>query len=252
MHALRRLLVPTLLVACGDDGGTSTGGPSTTSTGSAPTTSTAGTSTTGTASTIGSSSGVTSGVTTTSAASDGTTTSGTTTSTSGFDTCDPGDTDDPIDHPGDVPTCDAPQVEWMVAHTDCIADCSTTTQLHGEGPAAGLSATRITFNIIHGACGKGLQLQRFHVGSSPLKPAAVVWALLDCGLDPWLGSHPVTGTLADDTPFEATLTIDSYAGDWQSSDPIDPPRLFGSFTGDLVGPFEAVHCGKFDKFLNCA
>lgn len=227
----------------------SSGAPPTTSTSSTTSTTSTTTATTATTTTAHDSSA---GVTTTSAAPDGTSTTGTSTST-GFDTCDPGHTGDTIDDPGDVPDCVEPQVEWKEAHHDCIADCSTETELHGEGPAAGLHATRITFNIVAGVCGKGIQLQRFHIGSNPLQPAATVWAGLDCGLDPWLGSFPVTGRLADDTPFEATLTLDSYSGDWQSPDPVDPPRLFGSFTGDLVGSFEAVHCGKFDIYYdNCA
>lgn len=32
-------------------------------------------------------------------------------------------------------------------------------------------------------------------------------------------------------------------------DPVDSPRLFGSFSGDLVGPFEATHYALNDGYL---
>lgn len=49
------------------------------------------------------------------------------------------------------------------------------------------------------------------------------------------------------------MTIDSYAGDWESADPVDPSRLFGSFSGDIIGPFEATHCAAIDMYYtNCA
>ncbi len=49
------------------------------------------------------------------------------------------------------------------------------------------------------------------------------------------------------------MTIDGSTGDWMSADPIDPSRIFGTFAGDLVGPFEAVHCASLDKsFWNCS
>ena len=158
---------------------------------------------------------------------------------------------DPI--PTDAPNCVDPQVDWQEKHVDCALDCSTKTSLHGVGPAAGLVlVSRITFDVSYGACGKGLHLRRLHLGH-PSAPTAVVWVGLTCGLDPWLGAHAVTGTLADETPFTATLTIDGYAGDWVSPDPIDPPRLFGTFSGDLVGPFEATHCASNDGYQdNCA
>ena len=91
------------------------------------------------------------------------------------------------------------------------------------------SVTRITFGITYGACGKGLALERLYLRNNPYKRQAIVWAGIECALDPWIGDHVVQGRLADDTPFTATMTIDSYAGDWESADPVDPPRLFGSF-----------------------
>jgi hypothetical protein len=49
------------------------------------------------------------------------------------------------------------------------------------------------------------------------------------------------------------MTLESYSGDWLSADPVDPPRLIGSFSGALVGPFEAVHCGSLDaSSSNCS
>ena len=81
----------------------------------------------------------------------------------------------------------------------------------------------------------------------------LVHAGLECALDPFLGSHEVGGWLLDSTDIDVTMTIESYAGDWHSEDPVDPRRLLGHFAGDLVGPFEAIHCAELDVFYdNCA
>jgi len=52
--------------------------------------------------------------------------------------------------------------------------------------------------------------------------------------------------------FRATRTGWCFTSIWVSDDPVDPPRLLGSFSGDLVGPFEAVHCAALDLYYdNC-
>lgn len=169
------------------------------------------------------------------------------TTTTGFETCGEGETVAVEPVPADVPDCADPQVEWLEEHFGCALECSDATRIHGEGPAAGLLlVSQITFSINYGACGHGLRLQRFFLGH-PLAPQATVWVWLECGLDPWLGTFAVDGSLADQTEFSAMLTIDGYAGDWHSPDPVDPPRLFGSFSGDLVGPFDATHCALNDS-----
>ncbi len=184
-----------------------------------------------------------------------TTAEATATSTTGLEPCEDtmAATIDTEDWPGSPPQCVDPQVEWKSHHIDCRIDCSTMTQLHGEGPAAGLRPVmQIAFGVDYSACGSGLTLSRFYLGH-PIKPLAIVNAYIECALDPWLGAHPVSGFLPDETPFEATMMIDSYAGDWLSEDPADPPRLLGSFSGDLVGPFEAIHCAAFDIYYdNCS
>jgi len=235
-----------LVAACGPGAGSSSGGMTggdvtvAAATG-APTTSTSGTSEITVTTTTS--------MTTTSGSS---TSDGAATSTSGFESCE-----DTIlatsfleDVVGDVPQCVDAQVEWKSEHLDCRIDCSTMTQIQGQGPAAGLSpVTQVTFGVVYGACGKGITLRQFHLGH-PIKPQAIAQANIECGLDPWLGAHPVGGELPDETPFVTLMTIDSYAGDWLSDDPVDPPRLFGSFSGDLVGPFEAVHCAALDVYYD--
>jgi hypothetical protein len=217
----------------------------------APTTSTSGSS--GSSGTSGTSE-VTIADTTTTTTSGSSTSDGGATSTAGFEPCE-----DTIlattfleDGAGTVPKCVDAQVDWKSEHIDCKLDCSTMTDVHGDGPAAGMSpVTQVTFGIIYGACGTGITLRQFHLGH-PVKPQAIAQAYLECALDPWLGEHPVGGNLSDETPFDAVMMIDSYAGDWFSADPVDPPRLLGSFSGDLVGPFEAVHCAALDLFYdNC-
>lgn len=153
--------------------------------------------------------------------------------------------------PAEVPICDVPQVEWFREHPDCRVDCSTMTEIHGVGPLAGMPVvTQVSFGVAYSPCWSGLGLHRIRLGSL-VKPQIDLHPALECGLDPWLGAHIFQGKLPDETPFEVTLTIESYAGDWMSEDPIDPPRLLGSFSGDLVGPFEAIHCGGLDYTTNC-
>lgn len=166
--------------------------------------------------------------------------------TTGFETCGEWESTGVEPVPAEIPFCVDPQVEWNEEHFDCVIECSMATQLHGEGPAASLVlVSRITFSVAYGLCGKGLMLQRLFLGH-PLAPKATVGAWIDCGLDPWVGTFPVDGRLADQTEFSAMMTIDGYAGDWISPNPVDPPRLFGSFSGDLVGAFEATHCSAND------
>jgi len=153
--------------------------------------------------------------------------------------------------PAWVANCTNPQIDWFSDHSDCLVDCSTMTEIHGAGPAAGLpTITQVAFGVTFSPCVAGLTLQRMNLGSLT-KPQFQLYPNLECGLDPWLGEHAITGQLPDATPIEIILKIDSYAGDWVSEDPIDPPRLFGSFSGDLVGPFEAIHCSALDKHYNC-
>lgn len=174
---------------------------------------------------------------------------GTTTAGPAFATCGE-ETDTGVDPvPADVAFCVDPQIDWLEEHLDCALDCSDKTLIHGEGPAASLlMISQITFDIGYGPCGEGLLLRRLFLGH-PSAPKATVSAYLECGLDPWIGAHAVKGRLADGAAFTATLTIEGYAGDWVSPAPVDPPRLFGAFAGDLVGPFEATHCAMNDGFL---
>lgn len=200
-------------------------------------------------STTGEQASSTTSAATSTGASTGTTSGGSTTAEPSFETC--GEmTDTGVDDvPADVAICINPQINWLAQHVDCALDCSDKTLVHGEGPAASLVlVSQITFDIGYGPCGYGLLLRRLYLGH-PSAPKATVSAYLECGLDPWIGAHPVVGWLADQTPFKATLTIDGYSGDWNSPDPVDPPRLFGSFSGDLVGPFEATHCALNDGYL---
>ncbi len=154
-------------------------------------------------------------------------------------------------YPADVPVCDVPQVEWYREHPDCRVDCSTMTEIHGVGPLAGMPVvTQISFGVAYSPCWSGLGLYLIRLGCL-VKPQLDLYPTLECGLDPWLGAHIIQGKLPNDAPFEVTLTIESYAGDWMSEDPVEPPRLLGSFSGDLIGPFEAIHCGGLDYTTNC-
>ena len=166
---------------------------------------------------------------------------GITTSSTGVAPCEDTIGGDPglEEVPGDNPKCADPQIEWLEDHVDCLVDCSTMTEIHGADAAAGLPViTQASFGVAYSVCGQGLALRFLRLGGLA-NPQVDFYMFLECGLDPWLGQYVITTTLPDNTPIETTLTIEGYSGDWISEDPIDPPRLFGSFSGHLAGPFEA-------------
>jgi len=145
------------------------------------------------------------------------------------------------------------QWDWNEPHVDCLVDWPTTTMIHGEGSAAGLPpVTRVFFGVGYYACEDGLFLLPI-VLADPFQPAATLYGGARCGPELWLGESEREGELApSETPISATLKIDGFAGDWMSAEPVDPPRLFGSLAGDLVGSFEAVHCAALDEVIdNC-
>ena len=85
-------------------------------------------------------------------------------------------------------------------------------------------------------------------------PGAVVFGGAECGPELWIGEYEREGKLSGSkTPIDVAMTIAGFTGDWMSVDPIDPPRIFGTFAGDLVGSFEAVHCAALDNYYwECA
>ncbi len=155
-------------------------------------------------------------------------------------------------------SCEAPFVDWGEEHVDCMIDWPTMTAVHGEGPAAGLiPVTRVFFGVVYYNCGgdglDGLWLWQV-VLDDPFMPAGVVRGGASCGPEGWIGEYEGEGTLSgSETPFSVMVTIDGFTGDWMSVDPVDPPRLLGTFARDLVGPFEAVHCAALDRYFGeCA
>jgi len=74
--------------------------------------------------------------------------------------------------------------------------------------------------------------------ASSTRPSKLLAGILEDAKDP-------------EVPLSLELTIDGFAGDWDDADPVDdPPRILGSFAGDLVGAFEAVHCAALDGYSN--
>lgn len=151
----------------------------------------------------------------------------------------------------DLPGFCMPETDWNEEHVDCLSDWPTSTKLEAKGPAAPLgTVTQMLFGVLNQACIEGLSLEPIPIGD-PLMPKAVLYGTVaDCGPEQWPGVYDLEGVLADDTHFFTTMTIDGYAGDWLSADPLDPPRFFGSFSGDLVGAFEAIHCAAIDVVIN--
>ncbi len=149
--------------------------------------------------------------------------------------------------------CEPPPKEWHNEHFDCVLDQPTMTQVHGEGPAGTLPpTTHVFFGVTHGACDGSLRMNGMTVGADPMMPDAAVFVGRGCGPDGWLGGDLAVGKLSPDAvPLSLELTIDGFVGDWDDADPVDdPPRILGSFTGDLVGAFEAVHCAALDGYSN--
>lgn len=108
------------------------------------------------------------------------------------------------------------------------------------------------FGIHFEACAHpAFELQTI-VLADPFEPTGRMFAAADCGPEQWPGVYVSTGKLTGSDELAAMLTIDGFAGDWVSAEPVDPPRFFGSFTGDLVGSFEAIHCSELDvAIFNC-
>lgn len=150
--------------------------------------------------------------------------------------------------------CAEPYLDWDEEHVDCVVDWPTTTKVHGEGPAAGLMpVTRVYFGVGYYACTPdGLELHHVVI-DDPFMPAAVLYGGAACGPELWIGEYEREGQLSgSETPLGVTMTIHGFTGDWTSANPVDPPRIFGTFAGDLVGPYEAVHCAALDEaFWNC-
>lgn len=68
-------------------------------------------------------------------------------------------------------------------------------------------------------------------------------------LDMWLGTSENFGSVYADGMTDVvavTITITELAGNWDVADPLDPPRLVGSFTGEISGSFDAVYCDELD------
>lgn len=121
-----------------------------------------------------------------------------------------------------------------------------------DGSLEALWSRRASFAVDGSVCSPGLTLRRIVLGDLNA-PRVVLFPGLTCGLDPWLGEHVLQPKLADGTELSVTLTIEAHGGDWESEDPADPPRLFGSLSGDLVGPFEATYCAWLGTFYDsCA
>lgn len=186
-------------------------------------------------------------------ASDGTVITGTTNAsdgpaTTGTTTGIPADTTTTEQPP---PPC-VPETDWNEPHFDCLIDWPVTTKLQGVGPAASLGAvTKIFFGVRDEACIDGLSLEVPLAVGDPVTPAAVLYSIVaECGPEQWPGTYDLQGFLTDDSTFSTIMKIDGYLGDWQSPDPVDPPRIFGTLSGDLVGTFEAVHCATIDMFFN--
>lgn len=140
------------------------------------------------------------------------------------------------------PMCAQPEFDWSYDF-DCMVDWPTMTMVEGAGAAAGLTPVhRVFFGIHFEACAHpAFELQTI-VLADPFEPTARMFAAADCGPEQWPGVYVSTGKLTEsDEELAAMLTIDGFAGDWVSAEPADPPRFFGSFTGDLVGSFEAIH-----------
>lgn len=145
--------------------------------------------------------------------------------------------------------CERPYVDWVAEHLDCMVDWPTTTMVHGEGPASSLMpVTRVFFGVDYYAClPDGLTLGNL-ILDDPLMPAATIFESAACGPDQWIGEYDSVGELSGSkVPIKVTMTIDSFTGDWVNNKPVDPPRILGNFAGDLVGPFEAVHCAALDE-----
>lgn len=160
---------------------------------------------------------------------------------------------------GDAMTADestgpAPICRDWHPYTGCPLDFPTKTLVEGVGPADGIEPiTAFYFGIFGWACQQGNALDELDA-REPFGPRVgfVRDERQPCGPEGWIGDHAVDEV----GPFlsvTATMTVEGFAGDWDSEVPDDPPRIFGHFSGDLVGPFEAIRCDQLDLYIdNCS
>ena len=68
----------------------------------------------------------------------------------------------------------------------------------------------------------------------------------------WLGSEPLYGAVVEDQVkafLEGELWFTAHAGSWDVADAADPPRIVGTLTGAVGGPFDAVYCDTLTSVL---
>ncbi|WP_434425040.1 hypothetical protein [Nannocystis pusilla] len=76
------------------------------------------------------------------------------------------------------------------------------------------------------------------------------WVSTDTSLEEgWLGTWETTALVHENqmthVPQETdAVTITALAGNWDTHDPADPPRLVGTIQGPISGSFDAVFCDK--------
>lgn len=210
----------------------------------------------------------TSGPATTGPSTTGPSTTGPDTSTSASTSSGPsstGTTDvstgsDPSDTAG--VKFDLPASQWPhPALVGCTLAAPPGTDIKGQTTLGPFAGDRAYFGVVVGlnqgiianpnllilSPGADLQTELTEQQGST-GPIVLGWTDTEFFAD-WIGQWVFGGHVVHKGMFVAPsvdVTITEFAGNWDANDPADPPRLVGTFAGDLAGSFDAVFCDKLN------
>lgn len=185
-----------------------------------------------------------------------------TTTTEGLSGTDVSTTPDPSDGTTTGPKQDLPPTDALVG---CPLDAPPGTLVQGPTFFGQFSSQRAYFGWIGVVDPFSPRIVLLSPGADPATEfpeptgnSGLVlehWVSTDTPLeDGWLGTWETTAMIHENemtsVPREPdTVKITELAGNWDTHDPADPPRLVGTIEGPISGPFDAVFCDKLVAFI---
>jgi hypothetical protein len=171
-----------------------------------------------------------------------------TTSTTGLDSTSPA---------SDLPPPPTPPLQGF--GSDPVAPAGTAlTGTSALGPFTGDRAwfgaalynfepRRPTLLVLSPEADPAVEFEQQDGSSGPILSVYEVDTAFELGM--WLGTSENLGSVYAGGMTDVvavTITITELAGNWDVADPLDPPRLVGSFAGEISGDFDAVYCDELD------
>lgn len=159
--------------------------------------------------------------------------------------------------PPDLPPKFDVGVDPWAALSGCPLEAPAGTDIHGDTALGPFTSTRAWFGVtIWGMTpmlaflGPGadpdVELDSHEGMTGPVLHGAALTDSLSLG---WIGTWPLSTVLStggEEVDIELIIIIDALAGNWDTRDPDDPPRIIGSVSGPVSGSFDAVYCSRVD------